>query len=178
MTRHVLARDIVPACGEQTPQVMRRAAHVLELAASQRLAIATAESCTGGLIASMLTDVEGLGRWFDRGFVTYSVEAKVEMLGIEPMLLRRHDPVSETIAHAMAHGALARSRAGVAIAVTGNAGEAGRHDEAGLAYIAVVTRDGRAITRECHYGPRGRDAIRLELVGAAFAMATTLLGNA
>jgi nicotinamide-nucleotide amidase len=87
--------------------------------------VATAESCTGGLIAGAITDVAGSSGWFDRGFVTYSNEAKTGMLGVRPETLAAHGAVSEATAREMAAGALERSRADVAVAVTGVAGPAG-----------------------------------------------------
>jgi len=90
-----------------------------------RLTLATAESCTGGWVAQAVTTVSGSSEWFDRGFITYSNEAKQEMLGVRGETLARHGAVSEETAREMASGALARSRAGVALAVTGVAGPTG-----------------------------------------------------
>lgn len=87
--------------------------------------LATAESCTGGLIAGACTDLSGSSEWFERGFVSYSNEAKTELLGVDAALIRRHGAVSEPVARAMAEGAVARSRAQVAVAVTGVAGPTG-----------------------------------------------------
>lgn len=87
--------------------------------------LATAESCTGGLIAAACTEVSGSSDWFDRGFVTYSNEAKADMLGVDPAQIEAHGAVSEIVARAMAHGAARRSRARVAVAVTGIAGPTG-----------------------------------------------------
>lgn len=92
---------------------------------SAGLKIATAESCTGGLIAAACTTVAGSSDWFERGFVTYSNEAKTEMLGVAPALIAAHGAVSEAVARAMAEGALAHARAQLAVAVTGVAGPAG-----------------------------------------------------
>ena len=92
---------------------------------SAGLKIATAESCTGGLIAAACTTVAGSSDWFERGFVTYSNEAKTEMLGVAPALIATHGAVSEPVARAMAEGAIARSHAQLAVAVTGVAGPAG-----------------------------------------------------
>ena len=89
------------------------------------LKIATAESCTGGLIAGACTTIAGSSDWFERGFVTYSNEAKVEMLGVDPALIAAHGAVSEPVARAMAEGALGRSHAQLAVAVTGVAGPTG-----------------------------------------------------
>lgn len=87
--------------------------------------LATAESCTGGLIAGACTDLAGSSTWFERGFVTYSDEAKAEALGVDPALLQAHGAVSEVVARAMAFGAVRHSRAQVGIAVTGVAGPGG-----------------------------------------------------
>lgn len=99
-----------------------------ELAAllqAQGLMLATAESCTGGMISAACTDLAGSSHWFERGFVTYSNEAKTELLGVPPQLIARHGAVSEEVARAMAAGALAHSRAQVCVAVTGVAGPTG-----------------------------------------------------
>lgn len=87
--------------------------------------LATAESCTGGMISAACTDLAGSSNWFERGFVTYSNEAKTELLGVDAALIARHGAVSEEVARAMAAGALAHSRAQVSVAVTGVAGPAG-----------------------------------------------------
>ena len=92
---------------------------------ARRYLLATAESCTGGMIAAACTDLSGSSQWFERGFVTYSNEAKAEMLGVPPALIEQHGAVSEPVARAMADGALAHSRAQVSLAVTGVAGPTG-----------------------------------------------------
>ncbi len=92
---------------------------------ARRHLLATAESCTGGMIAAACTDLSGSSQWFERGFVTYSNEAKAEMLGVPPGLIEQHGAVSEPVARAMADGALAHSRAQVSLAVTGVAGPTG-----------------------------------------------------
>lgn len=91
--------------------------------------MATAESCTGGLIAGACTDLSGSSNWFERGFVTYSNEAKSEMLGVDAALIEAHGAVSEPVARAMAEGAIARSRARASVAVTGVAGPTGGSPE-------------------------------------------------
>ncbi len=96
-----------------------------ELLRSQQWMMATAESCTGGLIAGACTDLAGSSDWFERGFVTYSNEAKTDLLGVDAALIAAHGAVSEPVARAMAAGAVARSRAQVAVAVTGVAGPSG-----------------------------------------------------
>lgn len=124
--------------------------------------VATAESCTGGMLAALLTDIEGPGHGFERGFVTYSKQSKTELLGIEPSLLEHNDAVSEVVARAMAEGALKRSHADVAIGVTGFAGPAGPGKEEGLVHFALARRGGRTVHREEHFGPKGRGVIRVQ----------------
>ena len=100
-------------------------ARLADLMLSRRLMLATAESCTGGLIAGACTDLSGSSAWFERGFVSYSNDAKIELLGVDPALIVAHGAVSEPVASAMAAGAVARSRAQVSVAVTGVAGPTG-----------------------------------------------------
>ncbi len=126
------------------------------------LKIATAESCTGGMLAALLTDIEGCGHGFDRGFVTYSKDAKHDLLGIDRGLLDRNEAVSETVARAMAEGALHRSDADIAIGVTGFAGPAGDGCEEGLVHFAVARRGRATIHREKHFGAIGRGGVRVE----------------
>lgn len=113
---------------------------------------ATAESCTGGLVAGAITDIAGSSSWFDRGFVTYSNEAKMAMLGVPEATLAQHGAVSEPTARAMAEGALARSRAHVAVAITGVAGPGGGTAEkpVGMVCFAWAVRDTptRVVTRQ------------------------------
>jgi nicotinamide-nucleotide amidase len=96
-----------------------------QLLQSRGLMLCTAESCTGGLIAAACTDLAGSSQWFERGFVTYSNEAKTQMLSVDPALIEAHGAVSEIVARAMAHGAVRHSQARVAVAVTGVAGPSG-----------------------------------------------------
>jgi nicotinamide-nucleotide amidase len=98
---------------------------VADLIQKKRWLLATAESCTGGMISAACTDLAGSSAWFERGFVTYSNEAKTELLGVDAALIKQHGAVSEEVARAMASGALARSRAQVSVAVTGVAGPTG-----------------------------------------------------
>jgi nicotinamide-nucleotide amidase len=90
-----------------------------------RLMLATAESCTGGMVATAVTDISGSSVWFERGFVTYSNQAKTEMIGVPPELIEKHGAVSEPVARAMAEGALSNSRAQVSLSITGVAGPGG-----------------------------------------------------
>jgi nicotinamide-nucleotide amidase len=94
----------------------------------ERLMLATAESCTGGMVATAITDISGSSNWFERGFVTYSNLAKTEMIGVPAALIDQHGAVSEPVAKAMAEGALRNSRAQVSVAITGVAGPAGGSD--------------------------------------------------
>jgi nicotinamide-nucleotide amidase len=112
--------------------------------AERKWRLVTAESCTGGLVAGAITDVAGSSDWFDRGFVTYSNEAKVELLGVSPEALARSGAVSEATVREMAAGALARTRADIAVAVTGVAGPTGGTPEkpVGLVWFAWAVRGG------------------------------------
>ena len=134
----------------------------MHLLCDRELKVATAESCTGGMLAALLTDIEGCGHGFDRGFVTYTKEAKSELLGIPRDLLEHNDAVSETVARAMAEGALDRSEANLALGVTGFAGPAGDGCEEGLVHFALARRGGETMHREEHFGAVGRGAIRVK----------------
>lgn len=153
------------------------ATRVLQLVQDEDCRIATAESCTGGLIASLFTDIEGLSNRFDRGFVTYTEEAKCELLGIEPAFIVRHGVVSREVAVAMAKGALEHSSADLAVSVTGFAGSGGPGDEAGLVHLAVCGERRGTITRECHFGDVGRDRVRFLAASAALEMLEELVSN-
>jgi nicotinamide-nucleotide amidase len=132
--------------------------------------IATAESCTGGMLAALLTDIEGAGRGFERGFVTYSKESKTELLGIDPGLLDKNDAVSEPVARAMAEGALERSSADIALGVTGFAGPAGDDHEEGLVHMALARRGGQTVHRVEHFGPAGRGPVRIKALRCMLEM--------
>lgn len=160
------------------PDLVARAVEVLGLAEQRRVSIATAESCTGGLIASLLTDQRGLGKWFDRGFVVYTPQAKQDMLGVDSMTIEREGVVSEAVAKELANKALAKSQAGVAVGVTGFAGPGGPGDETGRVHLAVASQGGRLIHRECHFGDCGRDKTRALAAGAALDMLETALSEA
>jgi nicotinamide-nucleotide amidase len=148
------------------------AAAVLEACRAAGLMLATAESCTGGMVAAALTDVPGSSNVVERGFVTYSNAAKTDLLGVPAALIARHGAVSEPVARAMAEGALARSPADLAIAVTGVAGPGGgtRAKPEGLVHFACARR-GRA-TRHARvaFGALGRAEVRARSVGQALAM--------
>ncbi|MGZ5918600.1 MAG: CinA family protein [Hyphomicrobium sp.] len=135
--------------------------------------LATVESCTGGLLAGLLTEIAGSSAVFERGFVTYSNSAKSELIGVPPALLERHGAVSEEVARAMAEGALAHAPVDVAVSVTGIAGpDGGSPDKpVGLVYIAAAPRGRPTLVRECRFGSIGRTAIRLATVRTAMELA-------
>jgi nicotinamide-nucleotide amidase len=143
---------------------------LLQRACSKELSLATAESCTGGLFASLLTDVVGVSSAFERGFVTYSEDAKCELLGIARDTVARCGAVSREVAIAMAEGALHESRADIALSITGFAGPAGPDDEPGLVHFACA-RKGRATRhREEHFGDIGRGPVRIECLRVGLQM--------
>jgi nicotinamide-nucleotide amidase len=156
-------------------EVQDRAEAVLELAHERDLKLAAAESCTGGLLAALLTDVPGRGHVFERGFVVYSEDAKCDLLGVARDKVERCGAVSKEVAVAMAQGALDRSRADVALSITGFAGPAGPDDEEGLVHFACARRDGATCEREEHFGPIGRQGVRIEALNTALEMLETAL---
>jgi len=153
---------------------------VLAACEAQGIMLATAESCTGGMIAAALTDIAGSSSVFDRGFVTYSNDAKMELIGVRPETLATHGAVSEATAREMAQGALARSKAGIAIAVTGVAGPGGGTQEkpVGLVWFGVA-RSGSPVKAEQRlFGDIGRDQVRRETVRVALELVLATLGQA
>ena len=151
-------------------EVEEGARKLLERACARDLTIATAESCTGGLLASLLTDVEGASHAFERGFVVYTNEAKSELLGIPLDMIERENAVSEPVARAMAEGALQASRADVALSVTGFAGAGAPEDEPGLVHFGCA-RTGRPTSHcEMHFGGVGRGPVRIECLRTALKM--------
>jgi nicotinamide-nucleotide amidase len=140
----------------------RLAEELMNRLCDAKLMIATAESCTGGMFAALLTDIKGCSHGFDRGFVTYSKDAKTGLLGIEPSLLDENDAVSEAVARAMAEGALNRSKAYVALGITGFAGPADDGCEEGLVHVALARRNGPTMHRAEHFGAIGRGPVRVK----------------
>jgi len=153
-------------------EITAAATRVLEAARARGLKIATAESCTGGLIAGALTDIAGASDAVERGFVPYSNGAKVEMLGVEEATLAAHGAVSRATAEAMAVGAIRRSAADLAVAVTGIVGPGGGSTEkpVGLVHFAAVSRDGRHEHRERRFGDIGLAEVRRRAVLVALEM--------
>jgi nicotinamide-nucleotide amidase len=152
-------------------------ATVLGKACDRDIRIATAESCTGGLLASLLTDVDGMAHAFERGFVTYSEAAKSELLGVPPPLIDSDGAVSESVAIAMADGALRESNADIAMAITGFAGEGAPDDEAGLVHLACASTGKPTAHREEHFGDIGRGPVRIATLRVALAMIDTALDS-
>lgn len=138
--------------------------------------LATAESCTGGLISAACTDLAGSSNWFERGFVTYSNEAKTDMLGVDAALIAGHGAVSEEVARAMVQGAITHSRARVAVAVTGVAGPTGgsRAKPVGTVWFGFMV-DGR-LSSEVQHFDGDRAAVRLATVQHALQRLVQLLG--
>jgi nicotinamide-nucleotide amidase len=148
------------------------AQRVLDLLRARGLKVATAESCTGGLVAATLTEIAGSSDVVDCGFVTYSNAAKQAMLGVPAATLKRHGAVSGETAAAMAAGALKNSQADLAVAITGIAGPSGGTTEkpVGLVYLAAASRDGRRLARTRRYGKIGRRRVRQRSVAEALEL--------
>jgi nicotinamide-nucleotide amidase len=160
-----------------TPLLLAEAEALLALCRERRLMIATAESCTGGLIAATLTAIAGSSDVVDRGFVTYSNDAKRAMLGVSEATLAAAGAVSEEVAREMADGALGVSTADIALSVTGIAGPGGATatKPVGLVFIGAARRGGTLLV-ERHVFAGDRSAVRLASVSVAFRLARTLAG--
>jgi nicotinamide-nucleotide amidase len=144
---------------------------LLALARRRKVMIATAESCTGGLIAGAITDIAGSSDIFDRGFVTYSNAAKTDMLGVHAVTLEHFGAVSEEVAREMADGALARSAADLAISVTGIAGPGGSgHKPEGRVCFGLAAKNAETLTETVDFGPLGRTEVRRRTVMHALAL--------
>ena len=166
-----MAETLDPILSED---LSRKARAVLDLACERDLPLITAESCTGGLLAALLTDVPGCSHIFERGFVAYSDDAKCDLLLVDRGQIERCGAVSREVAEAMAKGALARSGKGIGVAITGFAGPGGDYDEEGLVHFACGRFEGQISHREEHFGAIGRDGVRI----AALAVALDMLDNA
>lgn len=145
---------------------------LLDLCRSRKLTVATAESCTGGLVAGALTEIPGSSDVIDRGFVTYSNAAKHAMLGVKTATLESFGAVSKETAIQMAVGALEEADVDLAVAITGIAGPGGATPgkPVGLVHFAVAARDGRIVNKECRFGAVGRSAVRQRSVLEALRM--------
>ena len=155
----------------------RNAYALLALCKTRGLKIAAAESCTGGLLTATLTEIPGSSAVVDRGFVTYSNQAKHQMLGVPTRTLKQYGAVSRETALAMAEGALARSSADITVAITGIAGPGGgsRQKPVGLVHIAAIARSGMRVHHECRFSDIGRTKVREKSTLEAFAMMRDLI---
>jgi len=167
-----VAEALDPAIPAEVDELAKR---LLDEACARGLMLATAESCTGGLLASLLTDIPGASHAFERGFVTYTDDAKHEMLGVPRAILETDGAVSEAAARAMAEGALAGSRAQIAASVTGFT--EGGPGEAGLVHFACACRDGPTRHQVGRFGDIGRAAVRIEALKVSLAMLQQALGE-
>lgn len=151
---------------------------LLDLCKAKNLTIATAESCTGGLVAGALTEIPGSSAVVDRGFVTYTNQSKHEMLGVPKDTLQQFGAVSRETAEAMAKGVLAHSPASLAVSITGIAGPGGATPgkPVGLVHFAAAARDGRLIQHEGRFGDIGRSEVRRKSVLQALSMLRELAG--
>ena len=152
-----------------TPELIERAAALITLCRAHGFKVATAESCTGGLVAGLLTEIAGSSAVLERGFVVYSNDAKRELLDVPASTLAAFGAVSEQTARAMAQGAIVHSRADFAVAITGIAGPDGGTTEkpVGLVHFACAQRTGAVVALEKRYGALSRAAIRLASVATA-----------
>lgn len=154
-----------------------RIVNLLNLCRQHNITLATAESCTGGLIAASLTQIAGSSDVVDCGFITYSNEAKSAILGVDAALIEKHSAVSVPVAHAMAAGALKHSNADIAIAVTGIAGPGGgtKTKPVGLVHLAAQRRNGRSLHEEVHFSALSRTSIRQKTVLRSFDLIEQLI---
>jgi len=155
-----------------TPEMKDRAAALLDAYKAKGLKIATAESCTGGLVAALLTEVSGSSAVVERGFVTYSNEAKTDLVGVPADLIAAHGAVSEPVARAMAEGALAHSRADVTVGITGVAGPTGgtATKPVGLVHFGLARKGSATVHLERRYGDLGRETVRRRAVEDALSL--------
>ena len=158
------------------PAVDALAQRVLREACDARLRLATAESCTGGLLASLLTDIPGMSHAFERGFVVYTHEAKHDLLGVPTAMLEDEGAVSEPAARAMAEGALDRSRADLAVSITGFT-EGAPGQPAGLVHFGCARRGRLTAHRKLELGDVGRARVRIAALETALSMLADQLGG-
>lgn len=170
-----MSETLEPAIPDDLDEQAERLMHKV---CDRKLSVATAESCIGGMLAALLTDIEGAGHGFDRGFITYSSDSKSELLGIDRGALDENQAVTETVARAMAEGALERSNADIALGVTGFAGPAGEGHEEGLVHMALARRGGSTRHRVEHFGPAGRGPVRIKTLRAMLELLQESLDGA
>jgi nicotinamide-nucleotide amidase len=155
------------------------AARLLDAYRERGRRIVTAESCTGGLVAALLTQIPGASDVVEGGFIAYSNAAKIGMLGVPVDLIAAHGAASEEVARAMAEGALRASPADISIAVTGIAGPGGGSEAkpVGLVHLAAARRGGATLHRQCRFGDIGRDGVRMRSVEVALTLLQQALGQ-
>jgi nicotinamide-nucleotide amidase len=153
-------------------RILQLARDVVELCTEKNVMVATAESCTAGLVAAAITEIPGASQVLERGFITYSDQAKTEMLGVMPITLRQYGAVSRDTALEMAHGAMSRSEAGISVSVTGIAGPDGGSTAkpVGLVHFGGRHYKGALIHREMQFGDIGRHQVRMAAVETALEM--------
>jgi nicotinamide-nucleotide amidase len=153
------------------PALTRQAQELVDYARTTGVMMTTAESCTGGLISALITEIPGSSDVFDRGFVTYSYEAKTELLGVPKNIIQAHGAVSAEVAKRMAEGALLRSNGDIAVSVTGVAGPGGiPHKPAGLVHFALAARGTPTRLMVRRFGDRGRSNVRIATVETAMGL--------
>jgi len=159
--------------------LLDQATGLLQLCRDRGVMIATAESCTGGLVAATLTEIAGSSDVVDRGFVTYSNAAKRELLGVPLDMIEQEGAVSEAVVRAMAKGALARSNADVTVSISGVAGPGGGTTEkpVGLVHFAAARTGRPTLHRACRFGEVGRAEVRWKSVAEAMALIETILAD-
>jgi nicotinamide-nucleotide amidase len=156
----------------ENAELIEQVRALLQICRHKHLRIATAESCTGGLVAAALTEIAGSSDVFDRAFVTYSNAAKEVMLGVDPQILVQHGAVSRETAVAMANGALARAGVDLVVAITGIAGPQGETPSkpVGLVHFAAASRRGQRLHDEQRYGNPGRSIVRQACVAQSLSI--------
>jgi nicotinamide-nucleotide amidase len=161
-----------------SPEISALSRKVISAYTQENLKIVTAESCTGGLVASALTSIPGSSEVFERGFTTYTYAAKIEVLGVESLALEQFGAVSPEVAAQMARGALDFSHADVAVSLTGIAGPDGGSENkpVGLVFIGLATRHGSVMHYKCNF-TGDRDAVRTQAIAEALKLLMTLVGS-
>ena len=162
-----MVETLSPVLSDATEQ---RIHTILQTLCDREQTLSMAESCTGGLLSSLFTDVPGCSHVFLAGYVSYSDQAKSDMLGVDPVMIAENGAVSRSVAIAMADGALEQSGADFALSITGFAGGADDAEQDGLVFMACAIRDGTTLHEDHHFGPKGRGDIRLSCVREAVAL--------
>ena len=177
MTEDVSASELDYVQIDRAP--VERAIEALDSAKRSGLKVVTAESCTGGLVAMVLSEAPGAAEFLDGGFVTYTPEQKCAALDLDPLLIKKHGAVSAEVADAMAHGALECSEADIAVSVTGVAGPEPdeRGNPVGLVYLACARKDGSCVGVKREFGDIGRSRVRYAAASEALALIARVAAN-